>query len=1213
MRWFRGTLVAALAIVCIFHSSSALAQGKTRVLCLSAYDDEFFYFAATVQKPNLVGRSTKIFSDPISDDAVAVFLQSEENPIGPKRDGKSVELAVSAAGGAQLYRGADATPLKDFNDLPKGANNIPVPFKFRSSVTGRLNAPGDAKTGYVVELAIPWIELGGPPKTGQKMRMNVVAYSAAEGSPRTLSLSPTVKGAGDIQNPSFWQEIVFVDAPVKSYPEAPNAKVCARVFANKPFIDGTITEGEWNTLTAFGFSEAEGGGGTATFNPAAATARVRPPIALKAAPTPLPLPINQPGVVPARVAQTVPHLVFSLYHYDVQGDPRKSAPLLSVRQPNGISLLATHPVSGTGPWMSYDRVDWHRGQLQEMREAGIDVALPVYRASAGSKKLYSTRGLSNLTAALKTIDRAGRDFPVVAMFLDTSSLNDTGAKVDLKQAEGQALLYAAIKDFYLQIPPSYRLGIALDPKSGGSQANLVVLSSAAPFSDFGQSFMDYCRGRFMADFGNDLIFLGSSDFKTKCKLDGYVNDTAGKGFSMDDSGWLKPAAIGIAKPAADGKTAVVPMAEAAETYKNSWKQVQAKRPDWVLIDGWNEFGNGSEIAPTLERGVNLSDITKVYSRVLAATDAVRVAFINNNVPQKVLAGSNCAITVRLQNIGMEIWAPENYAVSYGWRTTGGEAGKNGAIALPAEITPGSSRTLVLNIPIPAKPGTYLLAIDVGRVDRAPTAAQSSRFLSTGGLPLTCGVRVASAGEAGFDQYAASLTSSELPRTAEAGGTYTVPVKVRNDGSAAWKQGGTRVTCRLWKRVSALNGSGDPEAVEPVEMADGSATVPSDVAPGQEVSVSVPVTFSRADGGTISPSPQPEMWGYEVRWEVTDGTGKGAYTEPEAVSLTEADIGVVFTHDLTPDQLPGDRRIPVKLGVRNAGPQTWRKDVTRIGYHWYYLDGMEAVWEDETTAIPQDVEPGGEVPDILAWITPPPNDGNYWLVWDLKVGNTWTSTLPSVRSHETQVNRVQIVHGHLTFVDLSTSYNLAGITLDAARGSGAFDGAGRSLPAELTPPFAMADFAPSTLWIPTKGTGLASSRNISFKWGPKGVKENNVVQCAGQKVTVEADSKKAQICKTVHILAAATSPGATGGFTLQFADGSQQFSSFPVAAWDDPTSTIGEVAFVTRRTHVAGGEAFDKAAFIYHYTIAVKEEKKLTTIILPNAPAIKILAITLEKP
>ena len=93
-----------------------------------------------------------------------------------------------------------------------------------------------------------------------------------------------------------------------------------------------------------------------------------------------------------------------------------------------------------------------------------------------------------------------------------------------------------------------------------------------------------------------------------------------------------------------------------------------------------------------------------------------------------------------------------------------------------------------------------------------------------------------------------------------------------------------------------------------------------------------------------------------------GGSAGAVSSPEPLALVDADFGVQFTTELTPPQLAGERRLPVRLGVRNVGPQTWAKGAARVGYHWYYLDGTEAVWQDETTALPQDIEPGGEVSD-----------------------------------------------------------------------------------------------------------------------------------------------------------------------------------------------------------------------------------------------------------
>src|SRR5205807_9772733 len=124
----------------------------------------------------------------------------------------------------------------------------------------------------------------------------------------------------------------------------------------------------------------------------------------------------------------------------------------------------------------------------------------------------------------------------------------------------------------------------------------------------------------------------------------------------------------------------------------------------------------------------------------------------------------------------------------------------------------------------------------------------------------------------------------------------------------WKQGSARVTARLWQRAPGAPDS----ALEPLEMADATVTVTTDVPPGQEAALSIPITFSRADGVTLPPSQAADA--YELRWEVADGSGGGS-TDGEPLAIAEADIGAVFTHDLTPDQLPGDRRVPVKLGLR----------------------------------------------------------------------------------------------------------------------------------------------------------------------------------------------------------------------------------------------------------------------------------------------------------
>jgi hypothetical protein len=1213
MRYRAKALLVIAALLCMTaYAGMAMAQGKSRVVCYTAYDADYFYFAAVVQKPQIAGSQTEFFSDPVRDDAISVFLQTGDGNPGAKRTAKSVQMAVSAAGGAQIYRGAAGKPLSGFADFLPNAEGRPVPFKLGVSRKGNLNGSAAADNGYTVEMAIPWVELGGPPTVGQHLRFNVVSYNAAPGSSPILSMAPGVKTAADVQNPSLWGEVVFVDAPVKTVATAPQAKVAVRVFTAKPLIDGAIEPGVWTTLTSFTFGETTTG--TVEAAPAVANARAKPTVTLrKARPAIKPKQGASPSFS-AHSPQPVPNLVFALYNYDFQNDHRKAATYLPARAQNGASLLASHPLDGSGPWMSYDRVDWHRRQLEDVRQAGIDVILPVYRADVHAKQRYSQRGLMTLAAALKYLAASGRDYPLVALHLDTNSLsNDSGGKPDLTDTKVKAQLYAAIRDFFIHIPRRFRAALPLDAKEGPGVANVVVLSSGAAFSDMDGSFVDYCRGRFVREFGADLLVLGSSDFKAKAKLDGYVNDTRGRGFQMDRDGWIKPASLGVGlsdtKPGPSGTALTV--REDSATYRNVWKQAVAAKPDWVFIDGWNDFGIGAEIAPSLQNGLEYVDITRAYTRAFSGFVPSRAVFLTHDLPTVAAAGTSLSASVRLLNAGSASWTPDAYALAYRWVPAGGAIGPSTAAPLAAPVQSGSASNVAISLKAPTAPGSYTLQIDMAQTGKKGEV--TTVFSAQGSRMLSVPVRVVAAGNAGGG-YGITVLNSDLPAAVETGGTYVTTVTVRNDGATTWKKGDAgRVVGRVWRYVSPINSTGEGELAEPVDMADASAELPADVPPGGTATLTVPVTFGEADGAGLTPWAQSDNWVYQMRWEYSaDESGSaGAVSTPETIAITEMDLGAQFINDGTPPQLPGDRRVPVRLGLRNRGPQTWLKQSTRIGYHWYYLDGTEVVWQDETTPLLQDIEPGGEVTEMLAWITPPPYDGTYWLVWDLRVGDAWGSTQASSRPFETLVRQVEVVRGKLALVDLDKSYNLDGIAGTLNRADGNFDGAGRSLPAELVPPFVNAESAPSTLWLPSNGTGVDSSRRISFRWGSKGEKENNLIQCVGQRVPL-GEPRKLDVAKQVHLLAASTKDNAIGQFTLVFADGTQQLSTFALSRWDRQPLHGEEVAYRCKYSRKASGDDPDTSVSLYHYVIKVAENKKLAAILMPNAPDVKVAAITLEK-
>ena len=215
----------------------------------------------------------------------------------------------------------------------------------------------------------------------------------------------------------------------------------------------------------------------------------------------------------------------------------------------------------------------------------------------------------------------------------------------------------------------------------------------------------------------------------------------------------------------------------------------------------------------------------------------------------------------------------------------------------------------------------------------------------------------------------------MPAFLEAGSAYAATATLRNDGANTWsKAAGARITFRL-TRIAAPTTPDGAAAETPVALADATMELSNDVAPGQTVTARVTIPAMDADGKPLPVWTPEETWTYAGHWEVAQGenaqSGVGAKTPSTPVSIVDLDFGARFVSDSTLPSLPAERRQPARLTVLNNGPQIWKKDQVRIGYHWYYQDGAEYSWEDETTPISQDVAPGQTTGDVLAWLTPPP--------------------------------------------------------------------------------------------------------------------------------------------------------------------------------------------------------------------------------------------------
>ncbi len=1225
-------------------AAPAAVETTNRLVGYTGWDNEFLYLAIQVNKPNLTGTNTEAFSNPLQDDAIIVSLQADNDHKATMRTAQTVTLAISAAHGAQLYLGADAHPLfRDFKEpgellkaisekykddaLEQKKQNdriLSKIFKYEVQQKGIARKDNSFAPGYTVEVAIPWLDLGIQPEVGTRLGFNVVAQSKSAGSPAIQSLSPRVKGASDVDNPSLWNEIVLSNTAA---PTAAALVTAPRIpINNRPDLSGELTPGEWNGVSQFEFGElATARTGKAALESTLAARNRLEFVPRPARPVVAIAPPLEAGAMPPLTSQKVTPLVMATYEYHYQADPRKAAPAAQVARADNGSLLAHHPLDGAGPWFSFDRADWHRKQLMEARREGIDVLLPVYRGSPRDRQLYADKGLNVLVMALQSLRDSGQDYPQIGLFLDTDSLIDAlGDRPDLHDAAALNTLYAMIRDYYRHIPAPFRCGLPLNTANGGRLAYPVFLSSASALKGMDAAFTQTLRRRFAADFpGCDLLFAGAMSFEGKAGLEGYFADSKAKEGLPSAAGWLKIATVSAGyseqRTFAD-KT--LPARRDSASYRLLWTNAISKSPEWVLLDGWNDYTNGREITPSLEAGYSLADTTLFLSRLFAGASRQSVRLLAHDVPTSLPPGSAVTVQLRLQNSGLEEWGglkSPPWGLASRWRSKAGKLTQGATVAFNRPVLAGQNVPVTLALtagsgkaaPLPA--GDYTLEVAPVPLDKSGKGSWPAAATAVVELPVHIG------GESVHSAWAASVVSADLPTLLENGGLYEVNATVRNDGTAVWRKAeGVHVGVRLYTVHDGPNGLTET----PVASPDSSALLDRDVLPGETANVRFILLATDPQG---LPLLEPETGSAsEIRWEVAPASGAqavalvqlqenalGVSFAPQPVSLVDFDFGVKFTQEITPAAMPGGKRLPVRISLQNVGTQTWRKEQVRVGCHWYYQDGTEYFFENETTPLTEDVPPGGRVKELLAYITPPPGDGTYWLVWDVKFGDTWASTAAGTRVADGIVHPLQVIGERMIYTDLTKAFTTDGISDEKSAASGNFDGQGHSFPAALVPPYPDAPILPGGMWLPTDKTGPESPRRIAFRWGPKEGSAKNLIACNGQRVEL---GKSAGFCHYLHIVAASAHLEKQVNLKLIFEEPtgtSEDLYSITVSPWDHPGENKDEITVMAPWHQEHSGTA-PGAVALYHYTIKIRDPRKLSAIQLPLIPEVKIAAITLEK-
>jgi hypothetical protein len=265
--------------------------------------------------------------------------------------------------------------------------------------------------------------------------------------------------------------------------------------------------------------------------------------------------------------------------------------------------------------VSYESEAWHRGELEDMCAAGIDVCLPVYWGALEHYDKpdvsFSVRGLPALVAAADALARVGMRPPRIGMMYDTTTLlNDVrgveprGARADLRTPAGRALLCGTVRDFFCQVPPRHWAQIDGQP--------LVVLYSAGFAAGFDQGLFDELAASFARDFGGKQPFVvreaSWSGVRTAAS---YAWGAALAGPTIGE----RAVAIGPGYDdrAVHGRLTPVREREEGRFYEKSWHAALRSGCDLALIETWNEHHEGTSIAETVEFGRTYIELTARYA------------------------------------------------------------------------------------------------------------------------------------------------------------------------------------------------------------------------------------------------------------------------------------------------------------------------------------------------------------------------------------------------------------------------------------------------------------------------------------------------------------------------------------------------------------------------------------------------------------------------
>jgi hypothetical protein len=274
---------------------------------------------------------------------------------------------------------------------------------------------------------------------------------------------------------------------------------------------------------------------------------------------------------------------------------------------DGTDALTTHPPTLEG--LSWKNVAWHRRQLEDMETAGIDVVLPVFWGAPSEQNPkahlhWSCEGLPPLVQAREELLRAGKRPPRIGLFYDTSTLQHNAWRehLDLTTPRGREWFYATVRDFFSLIPPRHWAMIDGRP--------IVLLYSAAFAKAHDQSVVEHLRAEFPRQFGGRVPWL-AREISWRVKADSVV--AWGGALGLKNPGGVASLGPGYDHTAVPGRTPLIVDRRGGAFYEEQWLKFLRRPSNFVMVETWNEWHEGTDVAESKEYGRQYIEITRKYS------------------------------------------------------------------------------------------------------------------------------------------------------------------------------------------------------------------------------------------------------------------------------------------------------------------------------------------------------------------------------------------------------------------------------------------------------------------------------------------------------------------------------------------------------------------------------------------------------------------------